>query len=70
MLFAKPGSYDRNKFVVMNPEEWMLPMYYMSSASIVEGANQDYSAVQITTDGGRHWKECVIPGSDGLVQPA
>lgn len=70
VLFAKPGSYDRNKFVVMKPGEWMLPMYHMPSASIVEGANQDYSAVQITTDGGRHWKECAIPGSDGLVQPS
>lgn len=70
VLFAKPGSYDRNKLVVMKPGEWMLPMYYMPSASIVEGANQDYSAVQITTDGGRHWKECAIPGSDGLVQPS
>ena len=70
VLFAKPGSYDRNKLVVMKPGEWMLPMYYMPSASIVEGANQDYSAVQITKDGGRHWKECAIPGSDGLVQPS
>lgn len=70
VFFAKAGSYDRNKFVVMKRDEWMLPMYYMPSASIVEGANRNYSAVQITTDRGQYWKECVIPGSDGLVQPS
>ncbi len=70
VLFGNPGSYDRNKIVVMKANEWMLPMYYMPSESIVIGANGDYSAMQITMDHGLQWQKCVIPHSHGLVQPS
>jgi predicted neuraminidase len=42
-------------------------MYYTPSRSITDGAESNYSAVKITTDGGAHWKECRIPKSDGFV---
>ena len=38
------------------------------SRSITDGAESNYSAVQVTNDGGRTWKECEVPQSNGLVQ--
>jgi len=45
-----------------------LPMYYTPTRGILDGAESHYSAVQITSDGGKDWKECKVPRSNGLVQ--
>jgi predicted neuraminidase len=62
-LFAKPGSFDRQR-LVMSGNEWLFPMYYTPRSDA-----DHYSSVQISTDNGNNWKECVVPGSNGLVQP-
>jgi len=69
-LFKKPGAFDRQPLVIVSKEKWLLPMYYTPSRGIKKGAESNYSVVEITTDAGKSWKECEIPGSSGLVQPS
>lgn len=63
VLFAKPGSFDRQRLVVSG-ETWLFPIYYTPRSDA-----DHHSAIQISTDQGHDWKECVIPDSNGLVQP-
>ena len=63
VLFARPGSFDRQRLVISG-REWLFPMYYTPRADA-----DHYSSIQISTDQGASWKECVVPGSNGLVQP-
>lgn len=67
-LFQNPGSFIRQPPIVLSESAWMLPMYYTPGRSITDGAELDYSAVEITDDADKHWKECRIPQSNGLVQ--
>jgi len=53
---------------LLSKKMWLLPMYYTPSRTITEGAESHYSVVKTTNDGGRHWNECRIPGSNGMVQ--
>lgn len=68
ILFDKPGSFTRQPPILLSAKHWLLPIYYTPSRSITDGAESNYSAVKITTDGGANWKECAIPQSEGLVQ--
>ena len=63
ILFGKPGSFDRQRLVVSG-NEWFFPMYYTPRSDA-----DHYSSVQISTDNGSHWRECVVADSKGLVQP-
>ena len=67
-LFSRPGSFVRQPPILLSEKRWLLPIYYTPSRSITDGAESNYSAVKLTTDGGSHWKTCEIPKSDGLVQ--
>ena len=69
LLFAQPGSFDRQRLLVVGGT-WLFPMYYTPSSGITgDAALRNYSAVQISADEGRTWKECTVPSSEGLVQP-
>lgn len=70
VLFSLPGSFIRQPLVVFGKNEWLLPMYYTPSVFITTGAEKNYSAVKISGDEGKTWKECDIPESFGLVQPS
>jgi predicted neuraminidase len=70
VLFAKAGSFTRQPMVVVSDGTWLLPMYYTPSAGITKGAASNYSVVKISKDEGKRWNECLIPDSDGLVQPS
>lgn len=63
VLFAKPGSFDRQRLVVSG-NEWFFPMYYTPRSDA-----DHYSSVQISADNGTHWRECSVADSNGLVQP-
>ena len=69
ILFPLPGSFIRQPLVVFGEDQWLLPMYYTPSVFITAGAEKNYSAVRISNDQGKTWKECDIPDSFGLVQP-
>lgn len=70
VLFAKPGSYIRHPLVVLPNRSWLLPFYYATSAGIEEGAETNYSAVELSKDKGHTWTECPMPGTLGKVQPS
>jgi len=67
-LFTEPGSFIRHPPVLISKNNWLLPMYYTPSRSIIDGAESHYSAVRITSDAGKSWRECGVPQSNGLVQ--
>lgn len=67
-LFKQPGSFIRQPPVLISKKAWLLPMYYTPGRGITDGAESNYSAVKITSDGGNSWKECKVPQSNGLVQ--
>ena len=67
-LFKQPGSFIRQPPILMSTKDWLLPMYYTPGRDITHGAEKNYSAIKITSDGGKEWKECKVPQSDGLVQ--
>jgi predicted neuraminidase len=69
-MFTQSGSFTRHPPIVINDKTWVLPMYYTPSRSITGGAESNYSAMQLTSDGGKNWKECEVPQSHGLVQPS
>lgn len=69
VLFDAPGSFVRQPMLVLPNGNWMLPMYVTPSRGITEGAESNYSLVKISADRGAHWKDCVVPKSNGYVQP-
>jgi predicted neuraminidase len=70
VLFDKPGSYTRHPPLALPNGWWLMPLNYQTSAGIGAGAETNYSAVKISSDGGKSWKECAMPGSEGKVQPS
>jgi predicted neuraminidase len=68
-LFTQPGSFIRHPPVLISRKIWLLPMYYTPSRTITDGAESDHSAIKLTKDGGKSWKECDVPRSNGVVQP-
>jgi predicted neuraminidase len=70
VLFGQPGAFVRQPLAVMPNGNWLLQMYFTPSRGITAGAETNYSAVRISSDQGSHWKECVMPDSNGYVQPS
>ncbi len=68
VLFDKQGAYDRQPIVVGDHGEWIVPMYYSTSAGITKGAETNYSAVEVSRDRGKTWQKAAVPESEGLVQ--
>ena len=58
VLFNQPGSFVRQPPVLIDSHNLQAAPDYVPTlaASITEGAEADYSAVQKTADGGRVWK--------------
>jgi len=69
VLFDTPGAFTREPVVVMPNGDWLLPIYIASSVGITNGAETNYSVMEISSDRGAHWKSCPVPQSGGYVQP-
>jgi len=69
VLFDNGGSFTRHPLLVLAPKTWLLPMTYVTSKGIGEGAETNYSAMKLTRDGGAHWEECGVTDSFARVQP-
>ena len=69
VLFAKGGSFTRHPLLVLPDGAWLLPMTYVTSKGIGEGAETNYPATEISKDSGKSWTECLLPKAEGLVQP-
>lgn len=68
-LFTKGGSYTRHPPLFLADGTWLLPMTYVTSAGIGEGAETNYPAVELSHDGGKTWRECLYPNANARVQP-
>ncbi len=70
LLFGKPGAFTRHPVVILKDGAWMLPLSYITSAGIGADSETNYSATEISRDNGATWKECVMAGSEGKIQPS
>jgi len=70
LLFGKPGAFTRHPMVILQNGAWMLPISHITSAGIGAGSETNYSATEISNDHGTTWKECVMAGSEGKIQPS
>lgn len=67
-LFDIPGSFCRNRMVVLSNGDWLFPMYY--SRRDGEGVyGKDVSVMKISKDDGVTWSEHPVPESQGRVHP-
>ena len=69
LLFGKPGAFDRHPLLILPNGSWLLPMDYVTSKGIGEGSETNYSVTELTSDQGKTWRECVMAGTLGKVQP-
>ncbi|XP_045168418.2 uncharacterized protein LOC123531478 isoform X2 [Mercenaria mercenaria] len=66
IMFAKAGSFDRNRIVVSQKQSWLYPIYYAG------GSRKDTSYIKesVTHKPFDTWLEHYFTGSDHLVQPS
>jgi len=69
LIFEKPGAFTRHPLLLLPDSTWLLPMTYVTSKGIGEGSETNYSAMQLSQDSGKTWKECVVTQSFARVQP-
>jgi predicted neuraminidase len=65
--FTRPGSFCRQRMLVLSNGNWLFPMYY---SVLSAGHGEDFSVMQISPDQGRTWHEVTVPNSRGRVQPS
>ncbi|WP_172730738.1 sialidase family protein [Pluralibacter gergoviae] len=67
-LLDKPGTFIRQPITVLDNGNWLLPVFY---CRIQPGekwvGNDDISAVKISSDDGKTWRDVEVPGSLGCV---
>ncbi|QHZ45637.1 sialidase family protein [Bacillus sp. NSP9.1] len=67
-LFAEAGTFIRQPLIVLNNNDWLLPVFYCITLPGVKWTgNRDISAVKISSDKGKSWEEVKVPGSTGCV---
>jgi len=67
-LFAQPGTFVRQPPFVTASGKWLLPAYYCRTRPGEKWTgNHDISAVKISQDQGRTWREVPVPASTGCV---
>jgi len=69
MLFEKDGAFTRHPVLVLQDGTWLMPLTYVTSKGIGQGAETNFSVTKLSRDEGKTWKECLIPQSFGKVQP-
>jgi predicted neuraminidase len=70
LLFAKPGAFTRHPIVILPDGSWLLPLTYIATSATGTGSEANYSATEISRDHGAIWKECLMAGSQGKIQPS
>jgi predicted neuraminidase len=62
------GIFIRQPFVVLDNGDWLLPVYYCRTAPGQKWVgDEDASAVKISSDCGRTWREVQVPQSVGCI---
>ncbi|MDO5090265.1 MAG: exo-alpha-sialidase [Cardiobacteriaceae bacterium] len=67
-LLEQPGTFIRQPPVIASNGDWLLPVFYCVAAPGEKWVgNNDYSAVKISVDQGKSWRDSVVPDSIGCV---
>ena len=68
VLFDKAGTFVRQPVVVLDNGNWLVPVFYCRTRPGEKWVgDDDISAVRISSDQGRSWREVDVPGSVGCV---
>ena len=67
-LLDEPGTFIRQPIVVLPDGAWLLPVFYCRTLPGEKWiGDHDVSAVKISRDGGRSWRDVAVPESTGCV---
>ena len=67
-LFEKAGTFVRQPVVVLDNGDWLVPVFYCRTDPGDKWVgNNDTSAVMISSDQGKTWREYEVPDSVGCV---
>ncbi|WP_065079042.1 sialidase family protein [Clostridium ragsdalei] len=67
-LFDTPGTFIRQPIVVLDNSDWLVPVFHCNTPKGKKWTGDyDYSAVKISSDEGKTWKEYEVPNSLGCV---
>lgn len=67
-LLDEPGTFIRQPISVMPNGNWLLPVFYCRTRPGEKWVgNDDVSAVKISADGGKSWRDVAVPQSLGCV---
>lgn len=67
-LLDQPGTFIRQPVVVLNNGDWLLPVFYCRTQPGEKWVgNNDDSAVKISSDKGKTWRDVAVPESTGCV---
>ncbi len=67
-LLDQPGTFIRQPVVVLDNGDWLLPVFYCRTQPGEKWVgNNDDSAVKISSDKGKTWRDVPVPDSTGCV---
>ena len=67
-LLDRPGTFIRQPLVVLPNGNWLLPVFYCTTKPGEKWVgNNDTSAVKISSDQGKTWRDVAVPESIGCV---
>ncbi len=67
-LLDQPGTFIRQPISVMSDGNWLLPVFYCRTEPGEKWVgNNDVSAVKISSDCGKSWRDVAVPESLGCV---
>lgn len=67
-LLDKPGTFIRQPIVVLPNGNWLLPVFYCTTRPGEKWVGSyDTSAVKISADRGKTWRDVAVPDSTGCV---
>ncbi|MCU5771163.1 exo-alpha-sialidase [Erwiniaceae bacterium BAC15a-03b] len=67
-LLDQPGTFIRQPVVVLDNGDWLLPVFYCRTTPGEKWVgNNDDSAVKISSDKGKSWRDVAVPESTGCV---
>jgi len=68
VLLDKPGTFIRQPITVLENGSWLLPVFYCRTRAGEKWVgNDDISAVKLSSDQGKTWRDIEVPGSQGCV---
>ncbi|WP_202302283.1 sialidase family protein [Dryocola clanedunensis] len=68
VLLDEPGTFIRQPITVLENGSWLLPVFYCRTRAGEKWVgNDDISAVKLSSDQGKTWRDIEVPGSLGCV---